>query len=228
MNADEKTPCCGPSEKLHADGCPSTASSECATTPCASQGCCAPAVSSTSRWKTLLFLLVMGAAVAVLGHGLVKRSGETTDAGRPPFFTGAPAKDPANTAPAVCGLTLDSLASLNSMAADKEAVFILLPGEDRESVEAASRKVEAAVIKIRSKGKRVAAFTLEKIATDHARLDEQLSITSFPCVVALGRGCGSSVVTGEMTEAKLLQAFVAASAPSSSCGTTSCDPSGCK
>ena len=123
-----------------------------------------------------------------------------------------------------CGAALDSLASLNKVAADKDAVFILLPGEDRKGAEAASREIEAAIEKIRSSGTSAAAFTLEEGASDRALLVERFSITSFPCVFALGKGCGAAAVSGEITEAKLLRAFVLASRPRSPCGTP-CGPS---
>jgi len=224
MNPDEKMSCCEPSDQSSSDCCPSTPKSEYEAASCTSPGCCASAADSTSRWKTLVFLLVMGAAVAMLAHALVKKSGKTTDVDQQSFSAGAPGMETsAETAPALSDLTLDAFASRNSIADEIETVFILLPGEDGNRVQATSRQVDAAMIKLRSKGKKVATFTLEKSAADYAQLVEQLSITSFPSVVAIGRGCGSRVVSGEITETKLLQAFVATSTPSSSCG-----PGGCQ
>jgi hypothetical protein len=171
----------------------------------------------------------MGAAVAVLVHGLAKRPGKTSEADQRPFAAAmSKAEDPAGAAPALCGLALASVASLDSVAADKEAVFILLPGDSRDSAQDASLLVEATVNKLSSKGKRVAAFTLKNGAEDHERLVRQFSIASLPGVVVAGRDCGSTAVWGEITETKLLQAFVAGSTPSSSCGPSGCGPAGCK
>ena len=136
----------------------------------------------------------------------------------------AGAELPQEGASVLCGRALKSIASLNKVAADKDAVFILLPGKDRKGAEAASRRIEAAIEKIESRGIRVAAFTLDKGVGDHALLVERFSITSFPSVLALGKGCGAAAVSGEITEAKLLRAFVLASQPRSGCG-TSCGPS---
>jgi hypothetical protein len=57
---------------------------------------------------------------------------------------------------------LDSLASLNKVAADSDAVFVLLGGEDQLSMEPITKEVEAAAKKIQAGGMRVSAFTLKK------------------------------------------------------------------
>ncbi len=142
--------------------------------------------------------------------------------------TTAKSESPDGTASALCGPTLDSIASLNKLAADKDAVFVLLPGQDRRRAQTVSRQIEATVTKIQSYGRRIGTFTLEQSASDHARVVKGFAITSLPCVVAMGKGCGSAVVSGEITEAKLLQAFVTASRPRSSCAPTGCAPVGCK
>jgi hypothetical protein len=116
---------------------------------------------------------------------------------------------------------LDSLASLNKAAADTNAVFVLLGAEDMQAI---SSQVEAAAKKIQASGMRVSAFTLKKDSPDYARLAKQFSI---PCAVAMVKGRGISAVPGEITEAKLIQAFVTASRSGSSCcpgGSATCAP----
>lgn len=168
--------------------------------------CCAPAVGPSGRLRLLIFLVVMAAAAAVLTHALMRKA-TSADSGE----------------------RVDLLGSLGPVAGGKEAVFVLLPGDDQRAAEDAAAVVEAAVAKIEARGRRVGALTLRKGSQDHARLAERLSISNFPSVIALGPGCGETVVTGEISEAKLLQAFVVASQPASSCGTaTACDPSGCR
>jgi hypothetical protein len=119
---------------------------------------------------------------------------------------------------------LDSLASLNKAAADTDAVFVLLGTEDQMNLQAINGQVEAAVKKIQAGGMRVSAFTLKKDSPDYARLAKQFSI---PCAVAMVKGRGISAVPGEITEAKLIQAFVTASRSGSSCcpgGSATCAP----
>jgi hypothetical protein len=118
---------------------------------------------------------------------------------------------------------LDSLASLNKVAADTDAVFVLLGAEDQLDMEPIASQVEAAAKKIQAGGMRVSAFTLKKDSPNYAQLAKQFSI---PCAVAMVKGRGISAVSGEITETKLIQAFVTASKSGSSCcpGGRTCAP----
>jgi len=125
------------------------------------------------------------------------------------------------------GQPLDSLASLNKVAAETDVVFILLGAEDKQNMQPITKQIEAAAKKVQSNGVRVSAFTLKKDAPNYAQLAKQLSI---PCVLAMVKGRGMSGVSGDITETKLVQAFVMASRPSSGCCPpgTSCGPAGPK
>ncbi len=232
-------------DKDKANCCPPNVASECSAPSTVGSDCCPPPAESTSRWRILVFALVLIAAGATLGYRLTGESGAKEDFPVPvqPLVIGAIAGKPnddssVNTAvksetgseamlPA-CALALDSIASLNKVAQDKDVVFIILPGESEELSDQLSREVEGALEKISSKNKQVAAFTMNGEAEDYAKLVESFSIKSFPSIVVMGRGCGAAAVTGEITEAKLLRAFILASAPAA-CGTprgtsASCSP----
>ncbi len=126
------------------------------------------------------------------------------------------------TAPLIWGMELHSLASLGKVAADVDAVFVILADEDKQDMQPVTR---TAAEKIQAGGSRIRVFTLEKKSSDYARLAKQFSI---PCVLMMVKGRGSTVVSGEITEAKLLQGFVAASRPRSACGPAGCGPVGCE
>jgi hypothetical protein len=117
-----------------------------------------------------------------------------------------------------CGVTWSFLRSLDEVVADKEAVFVLLPGEDEDMSGNVSRHVDAVAKILSDQGRQVGAFTLEKHRKGYDQLIRQFSVQSLPGVIVVGRGCGSAAVTGEITETKLLQAFVWASMSPSSCG----------
>ncbi|MFH1718334.1 MAG: hypothetical protein ABIF19_13355 [Planctomycetota bacterium] len=122
---------------------------------------------------------------------------------------------PDKASPALWGPELDSLASLNKVAADTDAVFILLAADDREGNQAAIKQIEAAAKRIQTSGTRVSAFRLMHGAPNYATLTKQLSV---PCVLAMVKGGGvSGVSADQITETKLVQAFVTASRPSSGC-----------
>ena len=113
------------------------------------------------------------------------------------------------------GSELDSLASLNKAAADIDAVFVLLAAEDQQDIQTITNEIEAAAKKIQAGGISISAFRLKQSAPNYANLTKQLSA---PCVLAMVKGGGlSGVSADQITETKLVQAFVTASRPSSGC-----------
>ncbi len=117
--------------------------------------------------------------------------------------------------PALWGPELDSLASLDKAAANSDAVFILLAAEDQQSNQAAIKQIEAAARKIRTGGTSISAFRLKQGAPNFANFAKQLSV---PSVLAMVKGAGMSAVSADqITETKLVQAFVTASRPSAGC-----------
>ncbi len=116
---------------------------------------------------------------------------------------------------ALWGSELDSLASLNKAATDIDAVFVLLVAEDQQNIQTITNEIEAAAKKIQAGGIRISAFRLKQSAPNYSNLTKQLSA---PCVLAMVKGGGlSGVSADQITETKLVQAFVAASRPSSGC-----------
>ena len=200
-----------------------------------SRGCsptsapCSAASDSPGRsWgRMLLFILVILAAVAVGGYSVLKGDSAETPQSKRLSITSAPdpntSEKPPTTA-AYCGANLDSAEAIEKLAADNEAIFVLLPGDNDEQARAASRQVEAAVKKLEGRGKRAAAFTLETTAQGYDRVLERFTVESLPCVIVVGQGCGSSALSGEVTETALLRAFLEASMSVSSSETSSREP----
>ena len=159
---------------------------------------------------------------------------EQTEAkkGNPPATTPAATekadkteKSPAG--PSLWGNPLESLASLNSVAAGKDAVFIFLPVKDSPRSAEIKKEIEAAAAKIQAGGTTMSAHILKDKSPDYQQVASQAPV---PCVLALVKGRGMSAVPGkEITEANLIKALVAASRPSGGCGPSSsgCGPSGC-
>jgi hypothetical protein len=195
----------------------------------------------------VVFILIVLAAGVVLARSLLRKSDSPTEQGQNTFAAIQPeiagdAPSPQDTeatasegnaethavanektkentsdeaSPALWGPELDSLASLDKAAANSAAVFILLAAEDQESNQAATKQIEAAARMIRTGGTTISAFRLKQGAPNFANLTKQLSV---PCVLAMAKGGGlSGVPADQITEAKLVQAFVAASRPSSGC-----------
>jgi hypothetical protein len=213
----------------------------------ASQPCC-PSTSDGGdcctlgggkNWKMVIFIFVVVAAGAVLAHSLIGKSNSAIDQTQPLFATIPPESNPHTPSlpddtikkelsdkaeTTLWGQELDSLASLSKVAADTDAVFVLLAADSRQGDQTITSQIEAAAKTLQSNGIRISAFTLKKDSLDYTQLAKQ---SSTPCVLAMVKGRGMSGVSGEITDTKLVQAFVTASRPVSGCGPSGCGPSGC-
>jgi len=206
-------------------------------------GCDCDAPGLSKKVKVLVCLVLGLAAAAVLARGFVKKAEAESDGNQLSFATALPvvqAEDqsalPATNATEIAGKEetqstlwgnpLKSLVSLNKVASEKDAVFVLLPAGSDEEVKDIEAQIGAAADKIISRGTTVAAFTLDKNTKDYAQVNSQVPA---PCVLAMVKGRGMSVVAKDITEANLLQALVAASR-ASNCGPADagCGPSGCE
>jgi len=129
------------------------------------------------------------------------------------------------------GEVIDSLASLNKLAINQDAVFIFIPANGNEIVKKeVLDAIASAEQKLKSSNIRIGLYTLQfSPSKEYASIAAQLPLPGM-LVMSKGRGMGS--VSGEITETKLLQAYVTSSraggcGPSSSCGpsTPGCGPS---
>ena len=187
-------------------------------------------------WKIVVCILIVVAAGVVLARSVISKSNSATDQIQQSFAAIQPeAKADTSSAlnataksdkaaPTLWGPELDSLASLNQVAASSDAVFVFLAADDQQANQTVTKEIDAAAKKIQAGGVLVSAFRLNKGAQNYAQVASQLSL---PCVLAMVKGRGVSGVSGQITETKLIQAFVAASRPASGCGPSGCGPVGC-
>ena len=220
-------------------------SQKCCSSTLGKGTCCSSASASYSKKKLVVLIIIVVATGIILARSLMKESTAVSD-NKQQLFATITQKKNNKTSPQINAVTnvatsdkteptlwrpeLDSLASLNKVATNTDVVFVLLAAEDQQGNQTITKEIEVAAKKIQSNGSRICAFKLKKDAPDYAQLAKQFPV---PCVVAMVKGCGMSAVSGisEITEAKLIQAFVTASRPSgcgssSSCGPSSCPPTG--
>lgn len=122
------------------------------------------------------------------------------------------------------GKGLDSLASLNEVAANQDAVFVFIPAAGpyasdekmTEAIAAAQRRIEAT-------GAKIGVYTLQSGSPEYANIAAQVQT---PGMLVMSKGRGMGAVSGGITETKILQAYVASSRVSS-CGPSGCGPAGC-
>jgi len=189
-------------QKPEEQHCPPGSAPDCCSAPQdGAASCCGP--SARSPLKTAVFVLIMLAAVSVAAISIWKKSAEQTRAST---------SSESGTLSLVNGL--ESVAGLADVAADKDAVFVLLRGESVESGNAASGEVTAAVGMLSGRGKRVASFTLDPGAEGYSEVIEGFEVEQLPAVIVAARGRGPTRLDGEITQMNLVSAFVKASAKS--------------
>lgn len=163
--------------------------------------CCAPGTRAWGKGKALVSVIIIVAALGVGAHSLVRSTSaqsEKSSALRS-FSEGLQERTlvvqagPWNPGPFQKSERisfrqgLDSLKALDTLGADKDVVFILLPGESRERSDVVTKQVEVALDKLSAAGQKIGAYTLNRGAPDHGNLERHFAIRSLPCVVVLGR-----------------------------------------
>jgi len=125
------------------------------------------------------------------------------------------------------GEVIYSLASLNKLAINQDAVFLFIPANDNEIVKKEILDaIASAEQKIKSSGVKIGLYTLQSSpSTEYANLAKQLTL---PGILVMSKGKGMGTVAGEITEEKLLQAYVASSRAGGCCpaggGSAGCSP----
>ena len=131
--------------------------------------------------------------------------------------TAAPGEPKPGATAAAVGKPIGAFAELNQFAVETNAVFVFLPAKPPEATPLPTAPMQAAAKTIEAQGQKVGLFTLKADSHDYQEITAQ---TPVPSVLVLVKGRGMSAVSGEITETKLVQGFVAAS-NASSCGSGS-------
>jgi hypothetical protein len=127
------------------------------------------------------------------------------------------------------GEVIDSLAALNKAAINQDAVIIFIPAKENETISKETlNAIASAEQKIKSSGVKIGLYTLQfSPSTEYANLAKQLTL---PSILVMSKGKGIGAVSGEITEGKLLQAYVTSSragggcCPSGGGGSAGCSP----
>lgn len=188
----EGTACCGP-------GC----------------GCGTAAKPNKARW--VVGVIVLAAAGVMVVRGMVRSDKGATQASPAGFADpaatetaagGSVTNSDAAAGETTVGTSIGAFGELNTVAIKTDAVFIYLPGKERTAAKPPSTPMKGAARLIEGKGIKCGLFTLKPGSADYDKVAKQMAM---PGVVALVKGRGMSAVSGEITEAKLVQGYVAAS-----------------
>jgi hypothetical protein len=188
-------------------------------------GCEAGAKSSNARWVIGVAVLVIAGLLVVRGMVRNDKGGATAAAGFVnPVAAEVTSSGTGTNGEAVVvveeektvGATLGAFSELNTAAAKTDAVFVFIPGNDESTSNTPAAAMRAAARTIEAKGSKCALYTLKAGSADYEKIAKQVQV---PAVLALVKGRGMTAVSGEVTEAKLLQGYVGA------CSSGGCGPS---
>lgn len=181
-------------------------------------GCHTTGAPGKARW--VIGVIVLVAAGALVVRAMIKNDQASSQPSAPTFASLAATPTPASendaatnavvaapVAETSVGTSIGALAELNTVAAKTDAVFIFV--SRKEGGNAPSTPMQSAARMIESKaGLKCGLYTLKSGTRDYDQIAAQISL---PGVLAMVKGRGMSAVSGDITEGKLVQAFVAAS-----------------
>lgn len=194
-------------------------------------GCHAAGPAGKARWIVGAIVLVI--AGVLVARAVVKNNSASTASAATGFaaLPAVPEQAPAGAdTPSATNAVKEiaALSELNMVAADSVGVFVFLPGKNETTVKATTMQIRGAVRKMEPqlRGGKIGIFTLKAGTPDYKQIASQMAL---PGVLAMVKGGGMSATSGDITETKLVQAFVSASS-SGGCGGGGCGPSsaGCK
>jgi len=197
--------------------------------------CCSTTDESWSKRKALISGIIIAAAIAVGGYSLVKGNANQSESIRPTSSFSADLREAPTVRVELAGAAqsqerqrgvsfdqvIDSLRVLDTATRDKDAVFLLLHTPGQPTPRGMCARLEAALNKLPAMGARIGAFTLRGNSPDRGWLAQRLSIKSLPCVVVLGRSGTASVVSGDISDARLYEAFFSVTRGASCCPASS-------
>jgi len=177
--------------------------------------CCGPlpANRTVSIIKKTIFLIVVIAALAVAFNSVARKNKVKQSSVKASINT-----DYLDS----CGIRIESVNVLNKIVKDKDFIFMVLPDKNKGVSRSAADTIEQTLNIISGKGVKTETLTLNPGSPDYDKLVNTYRINRFPAVFALGKGCSMDIVSGEITEEKLLRSYLIASKPmSSGCGANS-------
>ena len=110
---------------------------------------------------------------------------------------------------------------LNPIFTDHNLIFVILPGDDSNSNTTLANRISDATAKIEARHTSVGTFTLSASDPEFSITTERLAITQLPAVLAIAISGNGAIITGDITEAKLLQTYVVVSQPICAPGSSS-------
>jgi len=198
------------------------------TCSCQDPGCC-PAPSSEQPsgikkwWKIGVFSLGVVLIIAATTYSLLTRHISTSNSsgtGSIPQITETGCALAANS----LGISdLDWAKEVKTTFSNHNVVFVILPEEVQGSVTDTLRnRISDASAKIEAQGSLAGTFTLDPSNPEFSTTLKRLALAQLPAVIALSDTGNGAIVTGDITEGRLLQVYVTISQPVCAPGSGCC------
>jgi hypothetical protein len=176
-------------------------------------GCGCHAPEASSKMRCVLGVIVLVAAGTLVARAVIKDNGASAATPAAGYATTALTEQPtapvSTTSDTVAIKEIGALSELNAVATDMAGVFVFLPGKSETTVKAPTAQIRDAAQTIGPKVRgKIGIFTLKTNSRDYEQIAAKITV---PGVLAIVKGRGMSVVSGEITEMKLVQAYVGAS-----------------
>lgn len=183
-------------------------------------GCGEPPLKGRQKLKVTIFLVVVAAVVGILIFKPTNARQSAIDPGSAGFAAprmGAVINSSGQQGGS--GAAISVLAELTTLASNLDTVFLLIPlqdpappGQETETVLAAAEKI------LNDKGLSTGIYTLKTTSPDYPDIAAEVTP---PGIAVLTKGRGTGFVTGRISEATLMQAYVA-STRSGGCSSGGC------
>lgn len=156
-------------------------------------------------WKIAVCVLGVLMIAGAITYVLITRMAASSAS--PPNGNSAPSNKAANT-PSSDGVgELNWVTSLSSRYETNDFIFVVFPGND-ELTGKAGQAVKTATEKIRQSGTAVDAMTLSSTNPEFQASLDRLAIQKLPAVLLLAATGQNAIIKGDITETKLLQAYL--------------------
>jgi MYXO-CTERM domain-containing protein len=173
-------------------------------------GCNCNATGTPGKTRWVIGAIVLAAAGVLVARDIVKSDAAPPQTSEQAFALPIVATNSIAAAPTTEKRMepIGALAELNAVAVKLDAVFVFLPGKDGTSSNSPASTMNKAARTIEAQGKKVGLFTLLPSSHDYDQIEGKMSL---PGVLAMVKGRGMSAISGDITETKLVQGFLAAS-----------------
>jgi MYXO-CTERM domain-containing protein len=173
-------------------------------------GCSCHATGKPGKTRWVIGAIVLVAAGVLVARDIIKSDAAPSQTSGQAFALPIAATNSSAAAPTTEKSVepIGTLSELNTVATNLDAVFVFLPGKEGTSANSPSTPMKNAARTIEAQGKKIGLFTLKAGSSDYDQIAGQISL---PAVLAMVKGRGMNAISGDITETKLVQGYLAAS-----------------